>query len=345
MRKDMFIMPLLLCLFLFNFGCINQGEENKVGGTGNNTSIRYTISAFHINEIKNISIILLQRTQENKTNQMSYTPSYTYDPTKELVIYFFPPANPNNQGGAILLKKGDADVLIDAGINGTILIRYLQALNVDDIELFIITCADPNHYRGAKTLIKYIPIEHILLPQNPEMDQGFISLLNFIRSKNIDSLHLSYNDEYEINGVVFTVLNPQPTERRFYDNHNDAYAFRIKDRAFSIILPSSIEEGAMAAIIDNFGDSLRSDVFELPNFGLKGTAALDLFITKCAPKDAVILGSYKDDFNKRYTVMEKLRVRGIPIHSTFDNIAKKLKVLKLITDGSTYQFYEEEAKK
>ncbi len=344
MRNLAIGIALLLCLLLFNLGCVDSGEVN--GAVSNNTVPGYTISHFHINEIRNISVLSYAYNQENKTNQIGpYIPSYTYTPTKDLVIYFFPPTDPSNQGEAILLKKGDADVLIDAGINGTTLVRYLQALNVDDIELFIITCADPNHYRGAKTVINYIPVEHMLLPQNPEMDQDFISLTNFIRSKNIDSMDLSYKDVYEINGVVFTVLNPQPPGKMFYDNHNDAYVFRIKDRGFSIILPSSIEEGAMTAIIDNFGDSLRSDVIELPNFGLKGTTALDLFITKCAPKDAVITGSYKDDFNKRYTVMEKLKVRGISIHSTFDNTAKKLKVLKLITDGSTYQFYEEEPKK
>ncbi len=340
MRKDLVVLLAITVVLLSFLGCTTP--ESYDGGINVSSKKTYGVSPFDLSTVENITV--LSPEINGGKNQSSRFQSYTYSPDAPLTIYFFPPAHPDHQGEAILLKKGDADILIDAGIDGVRLVHYLQKINVDDIELLIITTADPNFYRGAKTVIENYKVEKIAFPPNPELDPGIEQMKELAIRKGIERIHLEQKNQYSINGIMIIPMNPsKDPSGRFADNHNDGFVLRVKDRGFDMILPPGVEESALQRLVHEYGDKLKTEVVLLPQFGMIGGSGWDLFITKTDPRDVVITGSYEDPFNKRYTVLNKLRVRGIKVHTTFDKATKTLQVVKIISNGQEYVFYIEPA--
>jgi hypothetical protein len=151
MRKG--IAAALIVFFLL-FGCL--GEQNPP--SSNNTS---TPNNTNTTPSSNVTIIINQ--QENQTVQQNYTPptpvtnvsdelNFTLDPDANSAIYFIYVGNEPNklQGDAILIKKGDLEILVDAGPseNAGKVVDFLKARGVDDIDVLISTNADPMHYGG-----------------------------------------------------------------------------------------------------------------------------------------------------------------------------------------------------
>lgn len=81
-------------------------------------------------------------------------------------IYFFPVSNGES---ALIQMPGRNHVLIDAGgvEDGAKLVKYLQALKVDDIELLIATHPDNEHTGGINEVINNFKVEKVI-------DSGYV---------------------------------------------------------------------------------------------------------------------------------------------------------------------------
>ncbi|MDD5337308.1 MAG: hypothetical protein PHS02_02390 [Candidatus ainarchaeum sp.] len=345
--NKLLLLPVLLILFA---GC--PGTPLQPPPQDNLTITTVNVSAFTITEetetiITGESVIIVNNTAENQTNITNRSISdYTYNPNQTLIIYFInvsyiPDWSQNapneRQGEAILLKKGDADILIDAGPGerALYLVNFLRERGVDDIDLLISTHARPENYGGMDTLLDHIDVEMFLWPGYDGGDSDYAAVVQKARSKSRESMASDYLENISINGISFQVLNPRNGDQRFNSIDNDGIVLRITDRNFSMMTTGDIAYGAEAGIANSHDFNQSCRVLQIPNYGLgAGSAQIDMFLLKVHPESAIMTGSYFDPADERYSITERLRLKNISYYTNFENNGSN--VVRITTDGYTY---------
>src|SRR3989338_4534273 len=199
------------------------------------------------------------------------TPGYTSTPEERFAIYFINVGKDELQGDAILIKKGDFDMLVDAGnVRSTNkVVDFLKSKAVDDLEVLVSTHADNELYGGSEydTLVKRINKDGIVIK---EVKRG---------------------DKFDFNGLTFEMLNPSAT-KSFGDRDNDAVVIKISQNEFCTLLTSDIL-GVVQNEIANLdgGNKIRCDILQAPGHGLgRATSQIDVFLLKVSPKDVIFSG-------------------------------------------------------
>lgn len=341
-KYALLLLPLALLLLV---GCPGWAQ-NQENATQNAT--RAIVSPITIVEEKETIVTGESSIITNNTNA-SYNktvPDYTYAPDATLFIYFINAtfisdwtANASNerQGEAILIKKGDADILIDSGTRetSTYLVNFLKERGVDDIELFVSTHARPENYGGMDAVLGNFEVEQFMWNQDDGGDAAYAALVRKAINRSIKTIPSKYLMEFGINGINFQVLNPLDGSSRFFMIDNDGIVFKITDRDFCLMTTGDIAYGAQAKIANSGDFSPRCKILQIPNYGLgAGTSNIDIFLLKVAPESAVITGSYFDPALERYTIDEKLRLKGIKEYKTFSG--SRTSVLRISTNGTAY---------
>jgi competence protein ComEC len=343
------ILPLLLALMM---GCSGQQAQNANVQSGP-TGVKLLISPITVVENKETVVtgetivVPIGNATVNQT-----IPYYTYEPNKTLFVFFMNTtyisdwsqnATNERQGESILIKKGDANILIDAGPREAAgqLVSFLQQRGVGNIALLISTHARPENYGGMDAVFGNFTVQQFMWNGQSFADQDYLELVQKAQSKSGRVIVADYLYQTSINGIDFQAINPQNGSGKFYNIDNDGIVLRITDRNFCLMTTGDIAYGAQAAISTDPRINPRCDILQIPNYGLgQGTSNIDMLLLKVAPKSAIITGSYFDPANERYTIEEKLKLKGIAYYETFfSNLTsgnKTDRTLRITSDGYNY---------
>jgi hypothetical protein len=334
------------------FGCIGGGGTVQPQQNNSNpgTVIKRTIVS-PVTITSNLETIVSgsNASPVNATNSTTNM-SYFYTPNAPLFIYFInvsvitdvsPNASNEHQGEAILVKKGDADILIDTGpaAAGARLVRFLQEKGVDDIELLVSTHGRTENYGAMRYVLENFQVENFMWSGYDNADPDYVSAVEFAKGRSKANMTAQYLQNISINGISLLVINPLDAKDRFSNVDNDGIAFIVKDRNFSIMLTGDLTYGPQTKIADTKNFSPHVTVLQIPDNGLGfGTNNIDLFLMKVAPENAIITGSAFDPAGERKTIFEKLRLRKIPYYTNFRNATSGLATVpvKITYDGTDY---------
>ncbi len=252
----------------------------------------------------NVTIITGQQQNQTVQQQQNYTNpaqpveskeiNYTFQPNDTLVIYFIYVGDQADklQGDAILIKKGDLDVLVDAGAAqaGGRVVDFLRTKGVDDVDVMLSTNADPAHYGGMGAVAAAYRVEEFWWTGKTFNDQAYASLGSDMSGMVKTVRNVSRGFNMTLDGIQFSVLNPGP--KPFGDFNNDAVVLRVQDRNFSAVLLSGVQFGAQNELLNEQKKSLlRCDVMQAPYYGLgTGTSGMANFLSATKPKLMVISG-------------------------------------------------------
>ncbi|MBU0586016.1 hypothetical protein KJ780_00735, partial [Candidatus Micrarchaeota archaeon] len=168
--RNAIISALVLSFFLL--GC-TQDNTPTINPFAPTTQVELNVSPITIIEDREL-IVYNPYIAPNITNTTNKTvPDYTFEPEKDLFIFFINATVAPNvayevlneyQGESILIKKGDADILIDSGVEttSTFLVNFLKNKGVDDIELYVSTHARPTNYGGMQAVFDNFEVEQFL---------------------------------------------------------------------------------------------------------------------------------------------------------------------------------------
>lgn len=243
--------------------------------------------------------------QENQTVEQNYTPpppppppetediDYTSEPESNFAVYFIYVGDQTDKlhGDSILIKKGDLDILVDAGPaqSGGNVVNFLKSRGVDDIDVLVSTNADPWHYGGLSDVRSSFKIEEFWWSGKGFNDQAYLSLVSDIESSVENTRIVERGFSESLNGMDFTVLNPKATP--FKDVNNDAIVLRLEDRNFSMVLLSGVQFGAQGEMVNNVKEELKCNVMQAPYYGLgAGTSGIGNFLTTVKPEVMVVSG-------------------------------------------------------
>ncbi len=194
----------------------------------------------------------------------------------------------------------DTGARYQSGFNmgDAVIMPYLQAHQVDAIDLLIISHSDNDHIGGLSSLLKRIPIDAII----SSVPEKIPSVASFCRDKT----------SWRWDGVNFQLLN---TTNHFSDN-NASCVLKISTLKRSIILTGDIEKKAEHDLVDTWGQQLQADVLISPHHGSK-TSSSELFLTTVSPKFVLISSGYKNRYRHPASIiLDRYNAHGITTLNT-----------------------------
>lgn len=325
--------------FLLLFGCFGGGEPPANATNATNGT----------NQTPPITIIV--GPQQNQTATQNTTPQepppaqppppqfeYEYDPNQTLAVYFINVGGPALHGNAILIKKGDLDVLVDAGPaqNSNRVVDFLRSRSIDDIDLLISTSADPRNYGGISAVADSYAIENYWWGDDSFGDAAYAAIFDRMAASTKDAKGIGEGFSKEMNGIRFEALNPSSTNR--FDNiNNDALVLRVTDRNFSLLLTSNIQTGAQGRLLNEQAAKIQTEIMQAPYYGVgSGTSNIGIFLLTAKPNAMIITGSAdesapnggsRDPFRRTLNMTQY----DIPYYEVYKN-----GTIRITTDGQTY---------
>lgn len=115
------------------------------------------------------------------------------------------------QGDSILVKHKDFEMLIDAGTNssGKSVVKYLQKLDVREIDVLVGTHPHEDHIGGLDDVIKTFSIKDIYMPNKTADTKTFEDVISAIESKNLQiTLPEAGKEIYNNEGLKIRILAP-----------------------------------------------------------------------------------------------------------------------------------------
>ena len=316
MIKKIFVLFAVLLLFA---GC--PSDDGGTAGTtttgGGESGTGETQEYFQVEEGTKTSA----SAGETEGGETAPAVEYAEDVNDNLFVYFITVGYEDTQGDAILVKKGDFDMVIDGGPveNKHKVVNYLFGKGVDDIEVLVSTHDDPEHSGGLSYIGENFHVGEVWRPQ--EGSDSYGTMLEAIGAEH-GVKYMGKGDERIFNGIHVLLENPEPSDERFFDPDNDAIVMRLEDRGFCLLLTADIDGSAQTIILI---DSEPCEVVQMPWHGMsEGLSNLDYFFDKLEPRDVIISGSSKDWTNSRQTLYNKAALRDITVYENYEGDAAKV---------------------
>jgi len=218
-------------------------------------------------------------------------PDFEQDPDAQMGIYFMNITD-GEHGNAILIKKGDFDMLIDGGPaeSGPLVVDFLRSYEVDDLEVVVSTNGDPRNYGGLALVGEKYEIDSFWYGGDDFDDPAYAAVIKQLEEKAGSTQMVDAGFTAEYNGISFKALNPQKT--RSGDVNNDAIVLRVDERELSALLTSGIHAGAQGELINRYPSDMKVEVMQAPYYGVgSGTGAIGVFLVSAKPRYMIITGS------------------------------------------------------
>ncbi|MEM4271964.1 MAG: MBL fold metallo-hydrolase [Candidatus Bilamarchaeaceae archaeon] len=253
---------------------------------------------------------------------------YREDANANLYIYFINVGDGDTQGDAILVKKGDFDMLVDGGPESKkqTVVNFLLEKQVDDLEVVVSTHDDPDHYGGLRYVGEKFRIGDIWRGEEGSAEYDYC--INSIRKEG-QVRYMGKGDERAYSAMRIVVENPIKGDKRFHDADNDGIVLRLEDRGFCALLTGDIDGSAQTTILM---DAEPCEVVQMPWHGMsEGLSHLDFLFDKLKPKAVIISGSANDWTNSRQTLYLKAELRKIPVYANYEG-----KDAKVVYNGNDF---------
>jgi competence protein ComEC len=249
-----------------------------------------------------------------------------------LPLFFIPPQRPAagefhltvldvGQGQAVHVQTATHDLIYDTGpafsadadSGNRILVPYLRAAGVQQLDTLIVSHADSDHAGGAASLLAAVPVDAwltSLTPDHPLLQKSAPAIRAEAR-RCIDGA------DWEWDGVRFRILHPAAADYSGKRSTNAmSCVLQIESRQGSVLIPGDIEGAAEAALLARHGARLAADVLVAPHHGGKNTSSA-AFVAAVAAREVIFPVGYRNRFGHPVEpVVERYRAAGARIHRT-----------------------------
>ena len=226
------------------------------------------------------------------------------------------------QGLAVLVRTAEHSLLYDAGpLYGSdadagqrVVIPFLRAFNVRQLNKMIISHSDKDHSGGFAAIQDLGIVERVLSSSTELGGEPCVA-----------------GQSWDWDGILFTMLSPEISDysKRSKTSNSLSCVLRIDNGRTSLLLTADIEAADERALIARTPVLLRSDVLLAPHHG-SNRSSTPGFVTAVAPREVVFSAGYRNSFRhprpevlKRYAHSRHWRTdRDGAIHIVLADSAK-----------------------
>ena len=222
------------------------------------------------------------------------------------------------QGLSAVVETADHTLVYDAGprfpggfdTGWAVVAPYLAGRGIDRIDRLVVSHAAGDHAGGVASLLKEIPAEEVI-------GSG----------KGVDRPCLS-GDGWRWDGVEFRLLHPETAVSGKRNDHS--CVLQVRAEGGGVLLTGDLEAAGERALIRRWGDSIRSDLLQVPHHG-SATSSTPGFIQRVAPRYALFPVGWRNRFgHPRLEVAERYRTAGATLLETAEEGAMIFRVGKEI---------------
>ncbi len=225
------------------------------------------------------------------------------------------------QGDAILVQTpAGKHILVDSGPDPEAkkLLRYMEGLAVDSIDLAVNTHAHSDHIAGLPAVLRKMKVGTVLDPGLAHTSGVYERMVGALEKAGVKvrvarrGRRIRVEEEVELE-----VLGPEDPliEGSRSDLNSNSVVLRLRYRDVSFLLTGDSEEDTETRLLREPG-SLRSTVLKVAHHG-SAYATHDAFIDKVRPRLAVISCARRNKYgHPAPETVERLRRRGIPVRVT-----------------------------
>ncbi len=211
------------------------------------------------------------------------------------------------QGDAILIEDEDYDMLIDAGGNnqGEIVLDYLEAEHITDLDYVIGTHPHEDHIGGMDTVLNSIPVDTIILPNVTYDTKTYKDVLRAIVVNNVSLEAATAGDEYSLGDATFTIIAPNSSY--YEDMNNYSICLKLTHGNNTFLFTGDAEELSEREMLQS-GVDLSADVLKLGHHGSAYSSCED-FLTAVNPSIGVISVGEDNDYGHPHTSILKAMIK------------------------------------
>lgn len=165
-----------------------------------------------------------------------------------------------------------------------VLIPFLTAKGIKQLDALILTHADQDHIGEAETLLKHHKIKRLVIPK------GFVSgpkdekVLQAAREEGVPIEEVKRGDVMRIKDLQFQVLSPEAPDPA--SKNNSSLVLWMQTGSMSWILTGDLEKGGEQEIMNVF-PNIKADILKVGHHGSKGSTSEE-FIKRLQPETAII---------------------------------------------------------
>ncbi len=232
------------------------------------------------------------------------------------------------QGDAILIDKGDTDILVDGGPSSTNVLAYLQGQGIADIDLLVATHPHADHIGGLPDVLAQYQVSEIWVNGDTADSQIYDQFAAAVAAEGVTVREPTRGYTTQMNGLGIAVLNP--TSQLSGDPNEDSVVFRLTCGQVSVMLVGDANNNSEAGML-GAGLALDSDVLKVGHHG-SSTSSSAAFLAAVTPKDAVIsVGAGNTYGHPTQETLDRLAAVGATVYRTDQN-----GTVVLTSDCNTY---------
>jgi len=226
---------------------------------------------------------------------------------------------------ALVITPAGETILVDSGDwrqDGTGVIEYLKAHDVDRIDHLVATHGHADHIGGHAAIIERYETE--LDGIGAAYDSGvahtsqtYENYLDAIEAHDVELFAVERGDELPLadEAVAATLHNPPPGDSES-DLHESSVALTVEFGDVTYLTTGDAERTAEQRMVEERGDGLDADVYQAGHHG-SSTSSTPAFMDAVDPDVAVISSGFESQYGHPHDeVLERFAERGVETYWT-----------------------------
>lgn len=199
---------------------------------------------------------------------------------------------PHQQGRVLIDTGGTLSYLSESwrekqhpfSLGEKVLIPFLTAKGIKQLDALILTHADQDHIGEAETLIKHHKVKRLVIPKGFVSEPKDEKVLRAAREEGVTIEEVKRGDVLQIKDLQFQVLSPETPDPA--SKNNSSLVLWMKTGGMSWILTGDLEKEGEQEVMNVF-PNIKADVLKVGHHGSKGSTGEE-FIKQLQPKTAII---------------------------------------------------------
>lgn len=257
------------------------------------------------------------------------------------LVVIFPRLDPEGEVDMLDIGQGDSmfisapyqrgHVMIDTGgilsyltepwrekrhpfsLSEKVLIPFLTAKGIKQLDALILTHADQDHIGEAKALIKRHKVKQLIVPKGFVSEPNDEKVLRTAQQEGIRITEVKRGDTFQIKDLQFRVLSPETPDLN--SKNNSSLVLWMKTGHLSWVLTGDLEKEGEQEIMKAFPD-LKADILKAGHHGSKGSTGEE-FVRHLKPKAAIISAGENNRYHHPHQeVLDILKAHSVRIFRT-----------------------------
>ncbi|MCY8959560.1 DNA internalization-related competence protein ComEC/Rec2 [Bacillus atrophaeus] len=257
------------------------------------------------------------------------------------LVVIFPRLDPEGEVDMLDIGQGDSmfisapyqrgHVMIDTGgilsyltepwrekrhpfsLSEKVLIPFLTAKGIKQLDALILTHADQDHIGEAKVLIERHKVKQLIVPKGFVSEPNDEKVLRTAQQEGIRITEVKRGDTFQIKDLQFLVLSPETPDLN--SKNNSSLVLWMKTGHLSWVLTGDLEKEGEQEIMKAFPD-LKADILKAGHHGSKGSTGEE-FVRQLKPKAAIISAGENNRYHHPHQeVLDILTAHSVRIFRT-----------------------------